>query len=925
MYVVVINKKLSTILKLYFIYTCVPMCVCVFVCVGLWFHLYKTLIVCIVYNKVVVVVVARKMSYYFCDFCNIDVPSNNLISHSRTKRHKLLCGQNLDSDYAVYVVDTAFQSRIITYRFNGVKGRLQQDPKGYLLKVKGRVKNLLSVELQIHKQIKVNLQLFCYYVKFVDDEVLRDLKSFNTKNVNIILFDDGGGSFNFESFYLNMISSLTTKCEEFQERDSGWSLEKIEFLELNINKWTPLRGGSSYIPLAKWVQKKHAVINVNNKDNACFLWSVVAAMYPADRNSNRVSSYPMYKDVLKTEGINTPVKIQDIKRFEKLNKISINVYGISGNRLKTIQPMYISQQVVNKDNTTNHINLLYFENKIGKAHYAWIKNLSRLLSSQVSSSKCKRWFCDGCLRNFTSKWSHKRHTEIGCVKKLVKLPTDKNKHLKFTNFHHQLKVPFVIYADFESILSPIRGDRTQNTFNTHKHIPYSFAYYIYCDYNAGLSKFVTYRGSDCVEKFIDNLHKDAEWIINILETIIPPSKSCVEVVNNTICHICEKSLEGVDSSKIAIDHCHLTGKIRGRTHRTCNILYSLPKFIPVVFHNLSGYDSHLFIKQLAKSGTGSIHCIPHNKKKYISFNEKIGKYSLRFIDSFKFMSTSLQKLVNNLQPNQFKILPKFIHTPDMMKLLTRKGVFPYEYVGCWDKLEETSLPSKENFYSTLSDSHISDCDYEHAKVVWETFHIKTLGEYSDLYLKTDVLLLAEVFENFRNICLDTYKLDPCQYLTTPSLSCSAMMKYTKVELELLIDYEMIQFIKSGIRGGISQVSKRYCKANNKFMKDYNPNEESTFLVYLDVNNLYGDSMRRCLPINNFRWLNESEITLFDVVQIKADSDDGYFLEVDLEYPTHLHHIHNDYPFCGETKNHQVVKQKNCCSPSKTNKTMLYTI
>lgn len=371
--------------------------------------------------------------------------------------------------------------------------------------------------------------------------------------------------------------------------------------------------------------------------------------------------------------------------------------------------------------------------------------------------------------------------------------------------------------------------------------------------------YISWKGGrkNCIEKFVENLHKDAKWIINILKSIIPPCGD--EEPTNTICYICEKKLE-LGSKDNVIDHCHLTGKIRGWSHSACNIMYTTPKFIPVVFHNLSGYDSHLFIK-----------------------------------------STSLQKLANNLEPNQFKILPNFINTPNMMKLLTRKGVFPYEYVDCWEKLEEISLPPKENFYSQLSDSHISDGDYEHAQVVWNAFCAKTLGEYSDLYLKTDVLLLAEVFENFRTICLITYKLDPCQYLTTPSLSWNAMMKYTAVELQLLTDYEMIQFVKSAIRGGISQVSKRYSEANNKFMKNYNANEDDKFMVYLDVNNLYGDSMRRCLPIDIFRWLDNNEIIQFDVTSTQSDSNVGYFLEVDLEYPRHLHNTHNDYPFCGETK------------------------
>lgn len=166
-----------------------------------------------------------------------------------------------------------------------------------------------------------------------------------------------------------------------------------------------------------------------------------------------------------------------------------------------------------------------------------------------------------------------------------------------------------------------------------------------------------------------------------------------------------------------------------------------------------------------------------------------------------------------------------------------------------------------------------------------------MGEYSDLYLKTDILLLAEVFENFRGICLAVYELDPCRYLTAPGLSWDAMLKETGVNLELLTDYEMLQFVQSGIRGGISQVSKRYAKSNNQFTAPTNQTAgESNFIVYLDVNNLYGHAMRQHLPHSNFVWLSDCEIKKFDILSQRPDSDIGYILEVDLEYPHSLHDL-----------------------------------
>lgn len=149
-------------------------------------------------------------------------------------------------------------------------------------------------------------------------------------------------------------------------------------------------------------------------------------------------------------------------------------------------------------------------------------------------------------------------------------------------------------------------------------------------------------------------------------------------------------------------------------------------------------------------------------------------------------------------------------------------------------MNETSLPTKAQFYSELNDEEIKDEEYEFACKIWEKFGIQTLGDYSELYLKTDVLLLADVFENFRDICHKIYKLDPAHYYTSPGLSFDAMLKYTNIKIELLTDVEMLMFVERGIRGGISQCSKRFVRANNKYMKeDFNPNEKSNFLMYLD--------------------------------------------------------------------------------------------
>ena len=390
--------------------------------------------------------------------------------------------------------------------------------------------------------------------------------------------------------------------------------------------------------------------------------------------------------------------------------------------------------------------------------------------------------------------------------------------------------------------------------------------------------------------------------------IIFKDKEREQFNEETRCWICKGEFDDNDKNKKKVQgHCHFTGRYRGATHNLCNLNYRKPNFTPVVFHNRSGYDSYLFIKNLGFSN-GDIDCIPNNEEKYISFSKKIqvGTYpkkaldadgdifyeqkpiyhTIKFIDSFKFMATSLEKLVNNLPEDDF-INPSLYYSGDTFNLLARKGVCPYEYMDSLEKLEETKLPPKEAFYSRLYDSGISDEDYAHAQKVWKTFKMKYFKDYHELYNKVDVLLLADVFENFRNICLENYELDPAHYYTAPGLAWDVALKVTDVNLELLSDIDMLLMVEKGIRGGVSMISNRYGKANNKYMGDkFNSNEPSKYIQYLDANNLYGWAMSKPLPTHGFKWMKTSELETWEL--------HSCILEVDLEYPKELHDLHNDY-------------------------------
>ena len=383
--------------------------------------------------------------------------------------------------------------------------------------------------------------------------------------------------------------------------------------------------------------------------------------------------------------------------------------------------------------------------------------------------------------------------------------------------------------------------------------------------------------------------------------------------------------------------------------------YKIPKEIPVVFHNGSTYDYHFIIKELAKEFEGNFECLDENTEKYITFSVPTKKkidnkdleitYKIKFIDSYRFMSSSLSKLVDNLSEGihnnkcsdcesnldyikikinrklllecfnchvyykkkfNKKLIKKFKNTyslcnSDLNKfiLLLRKGIYPYEYMDSWERFNKTSLPSKKEFYSNVNMEDIDDIDYRHGNNVFNKFELENLGDYGDLYVQSDTLLLADVCENFRDMCLKEYELDPAHFVLLPGLAWQACLKKTNIELELLTDYDMLLMVEKGIRGGICHSIHRYAKANNKYMQNYNNNEEPSYIQYLDGNNFYGWLISKKLPVNGFKWLDTSEtsnkINEDFIKNYDENNDKGYILEVDVKYPKRLHELHSDLP------------------------------
>ena len=651
-------------------------------------------------------------------------------------------------------------------------------------------KHVLKDFLRNHRNIKVRFVLVCMMEKMEGDYKLsvkvQDKAYFHS--ITYINFKTTDVKELLSKFIREIIENIIT----FQKNGSGWYFKEVVQLEIHTTEFNPMKG-SSYIPLPDWIMRKKAIVSIRNKDDKCFLWSVLRYLHPREKNDCRLSDSEKYEFSLNTKGITFPMKVKDITKFENLNPDlpGINVFSVDDK--KTIYPL----REVKRD-CKNTIDLFLYEED-GKYHYSLIKNFSRLIRSQITSRTDEPiQICKRCFSHFTKEELLDKHIKYCSSNKtaLVKMP-EPNTYLHFKNNKKQLPVPFVVYADFECFTKLMNScspnPKDSYNYNYQKHEPSGFCFYVKSIVPGIHIKPIIYtktsEDEDVAKVFVEKLTELTKGIYNDFYLRPKPlrltraeQKSFEEA---TICHICSKKLE---KDKVR-DHCHFTGKYRGAAHNKCNLECRKPKVLPVIFHNLQGYDAHLFIKQLAKL-EGKLDCIPSTEEKYISFSKhiKVGEFKdvggnvfpvtfeIRFIDSFKFLQTSLANLVSNLSPNDF------INTKHVFKsntsLLTRKGVYPYDYVSSLNKLSETCLPPKEEFYSKLNDEDISDEDYQHAINVWNTFGCKTIKDYHDLYLKSDVLLLADVFENFRKTCLRHYKLDLAHYYTSPGLAWNACLKTT---------------------------------------------------------------------------------------------------------------------------------------------------
>ena len=712
------------------------------------------------------------------------------------------------------------------------------------------------------------------------------------------------------------LETIRMRHANFMRETSGLRLVEVRTADIYASKFNPLSHvGRSFVELPPFLALKKAIVNVQNTDNRCFAYAILSALHPAMTHSNRVTSYDrFFQQHPKLSRIEYPVEIVQLESVERETEIAVNVFSFFDDEGRGRYPMYLSK--ISQDNA---VDLLFWN-----GHFAWIKNFSRFLGDTTKNGHA-RLYCKRCLGHFFTEQVLRNHQlfcqSLDSCKQIYTMP-DEGTKLSFYNVRFQQRFPFVIYADFEALTVPCNESVTakahagipKSTYQTHK--PISVGLKLVSSQPGVLDKlpYETYTGDDVVEWFLRRLLEYRTLCLEYLfdeRRLVMTDADRKDFENASACYICQKPFPVVNNGVTTIkksmskvrDHDHISGAYRGPAHSKCNLRLRTTYKLPIFLHNFRNYDGHLIVPAFTCFKETKLSVIGQGLEKYMTLT---WDDTLVFKDSLQFLSGSLESLVDCLRKSG---KDAFVHLRENLLLTTdeegvdlliRKGVYPYDHMSDKSRLEEDRLPSREAFFNRLAGRECSKADYEHAQRVWQKFDCKTMQDYHDLYLKTDVFLLVDVFESFRSATLKNFGLDPSYYVSSPQLSWDCMMKMTECELTLLTDPAMFEIINRNLRGGISVITKRHAKANNKYMGDaFDPTDRSSYIMYLDANNLYGWAMSEPLPYDDFQWLSAHECEEIDWRQQLDDQEYGYFVECDFDYPRELHDAHNDYPLAPE--------------------------
>lgn len=707
--------------------------------------------------------------------------------------------------------------------------------------------------------------------------------------------------------------------------------------------------GASYIDIKKILGNKKGIINIQNTDNYCFYYSIIAHFIPAETNPSSVSSYKDYLHLF--TDLKTDLSKSDLAKFEEQYNIKVTIICLKKNLEELLSRdcftyknqkkiynkdlfclYYISEFVIGENRDTDlfrcyteekrHVFLLrVVEND--NVHIILIKDLFKFYQSRYPCTKCFSEF----FPNNTGKKYKEHYYFCKTQTQLITYPDEGKNIFEFKNFDKSNILPSVIFADFETYVDDYVGENDMlKTKKVKKFIANSVGLVFVNSMDIEYDYFIE-DGISLLDKFFKRIEQHATTAFDLiaLDFNIEKGTDC----ELQACEFCFAEITKVYPLRNEYGSLQLCQTC----YKKSNIKHYL---LPVAFHNLRGFDGHLLLEYVVKNYEHNI--IPESTEKYKSFeyqleintdSEYVGLMTIRFIDTFQFINSSLDKFIDTNKSktsgektkqelkDTFRITFNMLsrrYSDEQIYMLLNKGIYPYEYVKNCSVFEEEELPPIEEFRSTLSSSKgkITEAQYEYAQKIWRVFKCKTFKDYHLLYLSTDILLLADCFMNYRRTVYKSSSIDCLQYFGIPGVAMDDLLftKYkeeqkngiTDNHVEIATNSKLFHFSVNAIRGGNCFASIRKHTANNEHCPNYDPTTRRSSIMYLDANSLYASSMVYNLPTNSFRFWSRDEINAIGIDRINSfvlslsdDAPMGYYFNISFFIPEHLHDYLSDLP------------------------------
>lgn len=698
-------------------------------------------------------------------------------------------------------------------------------------------------------------------------------------------------------------ADAATRLDMIANEESGWVLQDIAAVDVELSHATVLRGAS--LDAASVSAAREALSSMPNcgrlqvlttdRDDEkfkCFYYAVAFGLmskdgYEPGEEVLRHFIAQSFKDVR-----NQPVSIEEVKKFERKNSLlKFKIQIISFRR--STREHYVAYRSKKKAEGRTLINLFLLPPSRGvpEGHYFFIKPPIAPFINKKGRPKLR---CENCYQILSNITEAERHEALCYRNKRQRVQYPKpGEFLHFKSFHRLHKIPFIGFLDFESALQPEERDVGNATRLLNCHKPVSFSFLVVDVENRPVFEHYEAVQSDnedimeaCMNMII-GLNDKMKPLLKRYRPMLITSEEVDQFNGETRCYACQRPFP--PGQKVR-DHCHLSGRYRGAACVNCNLLMYQVKDFPIFVHNLVNYDG-IFITAALKhvSKDRRLSAIPKNTEKL----KTVSIENIKFLDSLEFLRGSLKELVDLARKDS---LPMFRLLFDLglckseqeRDLLLMKGVFPYDYCRSIDVINRTlELPSQDDFYNALTQSHLSDDDYRHAQNVFKTFQCRGMGDYLKLYNRLDTALLCIAFQSYRNHIYADFGLDPAHYISTPMLAMDCFLKSSRISIELIHESDICLLAMNNIRGGLSQVNIRHVSIAE--------DEDREHLLYIDANNLYGFAMSQPLPLGDYRLITAEEASSIDWRLLEAESEIGYLVEVDLDYPAHLHAQHRHLP------------------------------